>query len=312
MFTINRTNNSNITDSDTTDGTRRHGVAGMLRTRWAAIGAAVAVSVGGGGIGLVHATVDSGERPVLVMLDSPCRLMDSRPDSQVGPRNTPIGADETYTLDAHGINGDCDLPVGATALSTNVTAVNATQQTNLRFFGGTGPVPTAANMNPGPGQPPAPNAVTVDVDNTGQFSVFNKFGSVDVIIDVIGYYEDHTHDSRYVEHNEAYWVVVDADGSIERRSFGIVEAERIAEGYYQVTFGQDISNCSYQATAGRPGVNTNPVPHFAMVANWTGDPDNAVAVFTHLHDGTDSDAGFHLEINCTPQQVLFPVDLETS
>ena len=90
----------------------------MLRTRWAAIGAAVAVSVGGGGIGLVHATVDSGERPVLVMLDSPCRLMDSRPG--VAGRvagNTPIGADETYTLDAHGVNGDCDhAPSEATAL----------------------------------------------------------------------------------------------------------------------------------------------------------------------------------------------------
>ncbi|NES85201.1 MAG: hypothetical protein F6K10_29430, partial [Moorea sp. SIO2B7] len=51
---------------------------------------------------------------------------------------TPIGADETYTLDAHGVNGDCDLPVGATALSTNVTAVNATQQTNLRYHRRTG------------------------------------------------------------------------------------------------------------------------------------------------------------------------------
>ena len=310
MNTNTTTNTTTSNDIAAEQATGRRGrVAGMLRTRWAAIGAAVAVSVGGGGIGLVHATVDSGERPVLVMLDSPCRLMDNRPASLVGPRATPIGADETYTLDAHGVNGNCDITAEATALATNVTAVNASQQTNLRFFGGTGPVPTAANMNPGPGQPPAPNAVTVDLDDAGQFSVFNKFGTVDVIIDVIGYYEDHTHDNRYVEHDEAYWAVIDADGSIERRSFGVAGAERVAEGYYRVTFDRDISNCSYQATAGRPGVNVNPTPHFAMVANWTGDADNAVAVFTHLHDGTDSDYGFHLEINCTPQQIFFPVEL---
>ena len=299
-------------DRDSTPRSRRarRGVAGLLRTRWAAIGAAVAVSVGGGGIGLVHATVDSGERPVLVPFEEPCRLSDTRPGSQVGPRNTPIGADETYTLDAHGTQGECTIPTGATALATNVTAVNATQQTNLRFFGGTGPVPGTANMNPGPGQPPTPNAVTVDVDGAGRFSVFNRFGSVDVVIDVIGYYEHHDHDDRYVQLDQIMWVVVDNDGDIVRWSPGVESADRLAEGDYRVTFDRDISRCVYQVTAGRPGVNVNPVPHFAMVTNWQPSPIDSVAVFTKLHDGTSSDYSFHLLVTCTPQNLLAPGGLQ--
>jgi hypothetical protein len=70
----------------------------MIRTRWAAIGAAVAITLGGGGVGLVGATVDSGQRPVLVPIE-PCRIIDTRPDYQVGPRSTPIGASEIYTRD---------------------------------------------------------------------------------------------------------------------------------------------------------------------------------------------------------------------
>ncbi len=53
------------------------------------------------------------------------------------------------------------------------------------------------HLNPAPGQPPTPNAVEVDVNSLGQFNVFNGFGTVDVIIDVVGYYEDHNHDDRY-------------------------------------------------------------------------------------------------------------------
>jgi hypothetical protein len=39
--------------------------------------------------------------------------------------------------------------------------------------------------------------VEVDVNALGQFDVYNGFGNVDVIVDVVGYYEDHNHDDRY-------------------------------------------------------------------------------------------------------------------
>jgi hypothetical protein len=174
---------------------------GSLRTRWAAVGAAIAVSVGAGGVGIGYATTSSGERPIYVPIE-PCRLADTRPEFQVGPRSTPIGADETYQRPGWGSVGDCTLPSGTTGLSLNVTAVDPTLPTFITLFPGTSTLPNASHLNPAPGQPPTPNAVNVDLDGAGKFNVYNLQGTVDVIIDVVGYYDDHDHDDRYYQKSE--------------------------------------------------------------------------------------------------------------
>lgn len=167
------------------------------RSRWAAIGAAVAVTIGAGGIGVVNATLDSGERTSFVPID-PCRLLDTRDgDNNVGPRSTPLGAGEEYVVDARGVQGDCNLPAGATGIVANVTAVAPTSKTNLRLYPAGTATPTTSNLNPAPGEPPTPNAVTTDLNAAGEFAIFNSRGSVDVFVDVLGYYEDHNHDDRY-------------------------------------------------------------------------------------------------------------------
>ena len=168
----------------------------MMRTRWAAIGAAVAVAAGG--IGVARATVSEGDRDVFVAIE-PCRLLDTRPDFQVGNRTTPIGPGEIYEVESHGPNGDCNLDSGASGLVLNVTALNATAPTNVRIFpADASEVPTVSNLNALPGQPPAPNAVTTKLSSDGEFAIFNAFGGVDIIVDVAGYYEDHDHDDRYL------------------------------------------------------------------------------------------------------------------
>jgi hypothetical protein len=165
----------------------------QLRTKWAAVGAAVAVSLGAGGIGITHATTSSGEMPVFLPIE-PCRLADLRPaPDQVGPRSAPLGPDETYTLSGWGAVGDCNLPNNTTALSLNVTALGATQPTYLTIYPGGGTPPLASSLNPTPGQPPIPNAVNVDLDGSGEFSIFNKFGNVNVVVDVVGVFDDHVH-----------------------------------------------------------------------------------------------------------------------
>ncbi len=166
------------------------------RTRWTALGAIVAITLGAGGVGITNAVVDSGERTSFVPI-TPCRLADTRATEQVGPRNTPIGPGGTHTITAHGTNGNCTIPAGATALSLNVTAFNPTIETFLTVYPTGATRPTTSNLNPKPGQPPTPNAVTVDINATGQFDIYNLGGSVDVIVDVVGYYEDHNHDDRY-------------------------------------------------------------------------------------------------------------------
>lgn len=164
----------------------------MNRSRWAAIGAAVAVSLGAGGFGLASATVSTGEQPVYIAI-SPCRLADTRPAFQVGNRNTPIGA-ETVTYVGTGAQGNCSVPAGVSALVLNVTALDATQPTFLQFAPGNSVPPSpASSLNPVPGEPPTPNAVTIPIDDEGEFSMFNLQGTVNVIIDIVGYYDDHEH-----------------------------------------------------------------------------------------------------------------------
>lgn len=53
----------------------------IARSRWAAIGAAIAVSAGAGGLGLVHASsaVGSVMTPI-----APCRLLDTRTPGHIG------------------------------------------------------------------------------------------------------------------------------------------------------------------------------------------------------------------------------------
>ncbi len=165
-----------------------------IRTRWAAVGAAVAITLGAGGIGITHATTSSGAKPIYISIN-PCRLVDLRPAPfTVGPRTAGIGPAETITFDGWGTVGNCSLPTGTAGLALNVTAVSPSLATDLRLWAADGAVPVTSNLNPAPGQPPTPNAVNVGLSTSGQFKILNKFGTVSVIIDVVGVYDDHNHD----------------------------------------------------------------------------------------------------------------------
>ena len=167
-----------------------------IRSKWAAVGAAIAVSLGAGGIGIGHATTSTGEKPIYLPIE-PCRLADTRPAFQVGPRSTPLGAAETYDLSGWGAVGNCTLPADTAGLALNVTAVDPTAPTFLTIFPDGVPLPLASNLNPTPGEPPTPNAVNVDLSAAGMFSVYNLAGNVHIAIDVVGIYDDHNHDDRY-------------------------------------------------------------------------------------------------------------------
>lgn len=179
---------------------------GRLRARWAAIGAAIAVSIGGGGLAITNAAINSGERDAFVPM-APCRLFDARPGVgiNVGPRSTPIGSGEIYTQQVTGTNGNCVVPADATAVAMNVTAVGPTADGYLTVFpADVGTTPLASNLNTKVGAPPTPNKVDVKLSPTGAIKVFNFSGTVNVLADVVGYYADHIHDDRYYTKAEVY------------------------------------------------------------------------------------------------------------
>lgn len=166
------------------------------RAWWAALGAAVAVTLGAGGIGVARATISSGDRAAFVAM-TPCRLFDTRGGESAGPRTTPIGPRESFAQQVRGTNGKCTVPDDALAVAMNVTTVNGTAASYLTVWPEGEEMPLASSLNWAAGASPTPNKVDVKLGTTGQVRFYNEYGSVDVLADVVGYYAHHDHDDRY-------------------------------------------------------------------------------------------------------------------
>ncbi|MGC6398946.1 MAG: hypothetical protein ACON40_11285, partial [Ilumatobacteraceae bacterium] len=157
----------------------------LIRSRWAAIGAAVAVTLGAGGLISVNAANDTSS---LVPI-TPTRILDTRSADRVGSLDT-AGASDPYRLK---VTGTDSIPAtGVTGVSLNVTAV----ETQTNDFGGFVSVypcasvsttkPDVSNMNFGSGQTIA-NAVTVPVSADGYICLY-VYGTAHLLVDANGYY----------------------------------------------------------------------------------------------------------------------------
>jgi hypothetical protein len=170
------------------DGVFQHGkrVGVSARSRYASVGAIVAVLLGGGGLLTTSAAGTPGASSFVPI--TPCRLFDTRPATLVGVRNSPLGAQATFTATVWGSNGNCSIPSGATGVSMNVVAVNPTAPSFLTVFPADQPQPLASSLNWVAGQSPTPNAVTVSLSAAGKISFYNNTGTVDLAADIVGYY----------------------------------------------------------------------------------------------------------------------------
>jgi hypothetical protein len=192
------------------------------RSRWSAVGAAVAVIVGAGVVmPSANAAVTDGARDVFVPVE-PCRLVDTRPGVgiNIGPRSTPIGPGEGYIQQVTGTSGHCVIPADATAISMNVTAVGGTVGSYLSVYPADAAQPQASNLNWTAGAPPTPNKVDVKLSATGAIRLFNLAGTVDVIADVVGYYADHNHDDRYYTKTE---IDANVNDTLRTEVYGVYE-----------------------------------------------------------------------------------------
>jgi hypothetical protein len=161
-------------------------MSGVRRSRWAAIGAAVAVTLGGGG--LFVATAASSPASSVVTID-PVRILDTR--SNVG-LSGPFASLTPRKLQVTG----SAVPAGATGVLLNVTVVSASADGFLSVRPGdaTG-APSTSSLNFEAGDI-VPNAVQVGMPtsgaNAGQIDIaYNAFGQLgpttDVLVDVVGY-----------------------------------------------------------------------------------------------------------------------------
>ena len=170
----------------------------MLRVRtraaWpAAVVAVLAVAATAVVMDRWYAGAAPGDDDATFVPTAGCRLTDTRRTTNVGPRATPLGPGETMEVAVHGSNGECTgplaIPADATAVALNATVVDATAASNIRLFpADLADVPLLSNLNVTAGAPPTPNKVDVELSSDGRLKVFNFQGSVNVVLDVVGFY----------------------------------------------------------------------------------------------------------------------------
>ena len=111
---------------------------------------------------------------------TPSRLLDTRTSASLGPQQT---AGVT-------VLGRGGVPAtGVSAVVLNVTATNPSSGSYLTVFPAGGAIPTTSSVNVMAGQT-VPNRVIVGVGANGQVNVTNAAGTIDVLVDVSGWFTD--------------------------------------------------------------------------------------------------------------------------
>ena len=121
---------------------------------------------------------------------APVRICDTRPGNPsnlTGEYNQctdqTIGPAGTDTFQVTGLAG---IPTGATAVVVNLTAVHPTQGTYLTVFPGPSPA-LVCDLNPAVGDVKG-NLTVGTLSPNGTLSIYNNTGSVNVVVDVLGWY----------------------------------------------------------------------------------------------------------------------------
>ena len=117
---------------------------------------------------------------------APTRILDTR-NPPNGPR-TPLTGHETRALKVTG--GSTGVPAaGAIAVVMNVTVTDTTTPGFLSVYPTGTPKPVSSSLNWAPNRT-VPNLVTVPVGAGGQVQLYNEVGSANVVVDVVGWFDD--------------------------------------------------------------------------------------------------------------------------
>lgn len=111
---------------------------------------------------------------------APVRVLDTR--KPTGGHQGKFTAGETFALTVTGGT----IPADASAVDINVTVTGASTTSHLRIFPTGGTLPTVSAINFDAGDTIA-NEYHTKISG-GKVSIFNNSGTVDVIVDVVGYY----------------------------------------------------------------------------------------------------------------------------
>ena len=113
----------------------------------------------------------------------PYRLLDTR--NGIGAPKARVGKDGVVSLKAVGVTGSGVPAAGVDAVVLNVTVDGASAESFLTIWPHGEPRPNASSLNFVAGQT-VPNLVIAKVGAGGMVDIYNAFGAVDIIADVVG------------------------------------------------------------------------------------------------------------------------------
>lgn len=188
------------------------------RVRWAAIGAACAVAIGGGGFGVVRAVVDEGVRSAYVAIE-PTRVLDTRSGNPVSNSSLALVVEGQITV--VGAASRTVVPEDATAVAINVTVTGGQKRDGYGYVttypctSASDAPPNASSLNFENGVDIA-NALNVTTSESGSICLY-VWGTADLIVDVVGYYADHNHDDLYPRWGDLYSTIQEVEQTMQTR-----------------------------------------------------------------------------------------------
>jgi acyl-coenzyme A synthetase/AMP-(fatty) acid ligase len=113
---------------------------------------------------------------------TPVRILDTR--YGLGGISAKVGAGQSVSLQVAGVGGVPSTGVGAVVL--NVAVTNPSAGSYLTLYPSGTSKPTASNLNFNAGET-IPNVVFAKVGANGKVSIYNNWGSTDVVVDLQGW-----------------------------------------------------------------------------------------------------------------------------
>jgi hypothetical protein len=207
-----------------------------------------------------------------------CRIVDTRIAGGALANN---GTRSFYALGNTGFGAQggvgCDIPAAASAVTGSIVALSASANGYLKVFAYGGSLPSGTFMTFNHSLTVGASGTIPVVPGTRNFSVLGVGGSVQLVIQLTGYYVPGM--SAEISSSGAYV-----------RGSRVVSVTHIGTGSYQVDFDRDVSGCVYNATSYFYGTIVEVEPR-------SGDA-HGVYIGAADYNGTGVDTYFYLTVTC--------------
>jgi len=173
---------------------------------------------------------------------TPCRVADTRGNGftgAYGPPSLVANANRNFT-----IAGLCGIPNGASAVSFNFAALNVGGAGDLRVFPAGAALPLVSTMNYNANTPNIANAAVVPLGTGGAITVRADAVTIDLIIDVNGYYASAAANqtTTFEVDTAAPWAITGKTSSSDTLATGVLGQANAQSGNTIGVWGETFSS----------------------------------------------------------------------